>query len=285
MNDRIALITGATQGIGRVAARSIAPSFGSVVLVARDPKRGQDTVDEVQKAAPATKVELLLGDLSLQADVRRIASEFKQRHSKLHLLVNNAGAIFSTRQTTVDGIEQTFALNHLAYFLLTHELLDVLRSSAPARVVSVASGAHSYARSGIRWDDLQSQSYSPMGVYGQSKLANILFTTELARRLTGSGVTANCLHPGAVATGFGHNNQGLYNWAIRLGQLFMITAEEGADTIIYLATSPDVDAVSGKYFYKRKPGKTSNWARDDEAAARLWKVSSELCGLPVSAPS
>lgn len=277
MSHRIALLTGATQGIGRVAASAIAPSFGTVVLVARDEKRGRETVAEVERAAPKTKVELLLGDLSLQADVRRVAAEFRARHAQLHLLVNNAGAIFEDRQLTSEGIERTLALNHLAYFLLTHELLDVLKASAPARVVSVASGAHKYALGGIQWDDLQSQRYQSLITYGHSKLCNILFSNELARRLEGTGVTSNSLHPGAVSTGFGRNNRGLFSYAIRFAQLFMLTAEEGADTIVYLATSPEVEGTTGKYFYKRKAKSATKWARDPEAAARLWKVSAELC--------
>jgi NAD(P)-dependent dehydrogenase (short-subunit alcohol dehydrogenase family) len=277
MNDRIALITGATQGIGRVAAERIAPSFGTVVLVARDPKRGDDTRAAVQKASPQSKVEVLLGDLSSLADVRRIAQEFRASYDRLHLLVNNAGAIFTGRETTVDGFEKTFALNHLAYFLLTHELIDVLKASAPARVVSVSSGAHNFARNGIQWDDLHFERYSSMGAYGQSKLANILFTTELARRLKDAGVTANCLHPGAVSTGFGRNDGRLFNLAIRAAQLFMLTPEQGADTIIYLATSPEVEGQTGKYFYKRREKTTSKHARDDAAAARLWQLSAELC--------
>ncbi len=277
MNDRIALITGATQGIGRVAALQIAPSFGTVVLVARDAKRGEETRAAVQAASPASKVELLLGDLSSLADVRRVAAEFRAAHERLHLLVNNAGAIFTARETTVDGFERTFALNHLAYFLLTHELSELLTQSAPARVVSVSSGAHNFARDGMRWDDLQFTRYSSMGAYGQSKLANILFTTELARRLDGSGVTANCLHPGSVSTGFGRNDARLMNLAIRAAQLFMLTPEQGADTIVYLATSPEVEGVTGKYFYKRREKRTSKHAQDVEAAARLWKISEGLC--------
>jgi len=277
MNDRIALITGATQGIGRVAALQIAPSFGTVVLVARDAKRGEETRAAVQAASPASKVELLLGDLSSLADVRRVAAEFRAAHDRLHLLVNNAGAIFTARETTVDGFERTFALNHLAYFLLTHELSELLTQSAPARVVSVSSGAHNFARDGMSWDDLQFTRYSSMGAYGQSKLANILFTTELARRLDGSGVTANCLHPGSVSTGFGRNDGRLLNLAIRAAQLFMLTPEQGADTIVYLATSPEVEGVTGKYFYKRREKRTSKHARDVKAAARLWQLSAELC--------
>lgn len=277
MNDRIALITGATQGIGRVAALQIVPSFGTVVLVARDATRGEETRAAVQAASPASKVELLLGDLSSLADVRRVAAEFRAAHDRLHLLVNNAGAIFTAREETVDGFERTFALNHLAYFLLTHELRDLLTQSAPARVVSVSSGAHNFARQGMSWDDLQFTRYSSMGAYGQSKLANILFTTELARRFEGTGVTANCLHPGAVSTGFGRNDGRLMNLAIRAAQLFMLTPEQGADTIVYLATSPEVEGVTGKYFYKRREKRTSKHARDGEAAARLWQLSAELC--------
>lgn len=279
MAERVALITGATQGIGKVAALRIAPSFDIVVLVARDQARGEATVAEVQRAAPNAKVELLVGDLSLQADCKRLADEFRARHTALHLLVNNAGAIFDSRAETKEGFERTFALNHLGYFRLTYELLDVLKASAPARIVSVSSGAHNMAREGMRWDDLQSQKYSAMGAYSQSKLANILFTRELATRLAGTGVTANSLHPGAVSTGFGRNNGGLFNLAIRFVQLFFLTAEEGADTIIYLATSPEVANTTGKYFQKRREQKASKAARDPEAPSRLWKISAELCGV------
>lgn len=276
LQGKTCLITGVTQGIGRVAAREIARLGPNMVLVARDRRRGAEVVEEV-KAAGSPQVELIVADLSSQAEVRRAAAEFLARHDRLHILVNNAGAVFGERKLSADGLEMTFALNHLGYFLLTQELLDVLKASAPARIVNVASDAHSRAR--LDFDDLQCEkSYGQGGfqAYGRSKLANILFTRELAQRLQGTGVTANSLHPGVVATGFGSDGGALLRFGLWLSRPFFRTPEEGAKTTIHLAISPEVEGVTGKYFANSRETRPRPHALDDAAAKRLWQVSEDL---------
>ncbi len=277
LRDKVCLITGPTQGIGRAATLAIAKLSPKLVLVVRDPVRGAELADEIRSAGNPN-VELLIGDLSKQADVRRIASEFLARHDRLHLLVNNAGAIFMQRQLSSDGLEMTFALNHLGYFLLTNLLRDVLVKSAPARIVNVASRAH--VRGTIAFDDLQAErSFGGWSAYSQSKLANILFTRELSRRLQGTGVTCNCLHPGVVSTGFGKNDSGWMRWAVKIAAPFLRTPEQGAATTVFLAQSPAVEGVTGKYFSDCKEIEPSKEARDAEVAQRLWEVSEQLTGL------
>lgn len=277
LRDKVCLITGPTLGIGRAATLAIAKLSPKLVLVVRDPVRGAELADEI-RAAGNPNVELLIGDLSKQADVRRIASEFLARHDRLHLLVNNAGAIFMQRQLSSDGLEMTFALNHLGYFLLTNLLRDVLVKSAPARIVNVASRAH--VRGTIAFDDLQAErSFGGWSAYSQSKLANILFTRELSRRLQGTGVTCNCLHPGVVSTGFGKNDSGWMRWAVKIAAPFLRTPEQGAATTVFLAQSPAVEGVTGKYFSDCKEIEPSKEARDAEVAQRLWEVSEQLTGL------
>jgi NAD(P)-dependent dehydrogenase (short-subunit alcohol dehydrogenase family) len=278
MQGRVCLITGATLGIGRVTATALAQRGASVVLVARDRQRAQTTVAAIQEQTSNPDVDYLLADLASQAQVRRLAADFLARHDRLHVLVNNAGAVLMQRRQTVDGLEMTFAVNHLAPFLLTNLLLDTLRASAPARVVTVSSMAHRGVA--IPFDDLQqTQGYHPWTVYGQTKLANLLFTYELARRLEGSGVTANALHPGFVASGFNKNNGPLMTFAMTLARPFAISVERGAQTSIYLATSPDVATVSGKYFVNSRPASSSPQSYDEQAQRRLWEVSEHLTGL------
>ena len=278
MHGKTVLVTGATQGIGRVTARELARQGATTVLVARDRARGEAVVAEIQQQTGNQAVSLLIADLSSQASIRALAEAFTAKHDALHVLVNNAGSIFIPRQTTVDGLEMTFATNHLGYFLLTHLLLDVLRASAPARIVNVASAAH--RRATLDFDDLQSErGYSGMGAYSRSKLANILYTYELARRLEGSGVTANCLHPGVVRTGFGRNTQGIFKLGVKLIAPFMLSDEQGADTSIYLASAPEVEGVTGKYFAKREAIRSNPQSHDRAAAERLWDISLEMCGL------
>ena len=277
LQGKTALVTGATNGIGKIAATELARRGATVVIVGRDPQRTADAVTEISAKSGSSQVSALLGDLSVQKDVKRVAAEFKASHTALHILLNNAGALFHDRQVTADGFEMTFALNHLAYFTLTHELLDLLKKSAPARIVSVASEAH---RSGtIDFDDLQSErGYSRFSAYGRSKLANILFTRELARRLAGSGVTANCVHPGVVATGFG-SGKGFLASVIKLAQPLMLSPEQGADTLVWLCTSPEVEGKSGDYYAKRKLKKPTAAGQDDAVAAKLWTVTETLTGL------
>jgi NAD(P)-dependent dehydrogenase (short-subunit alcohol dehydrogenase family) len=280
MSEKVCLVTGATSGIGYVTARELARRGATVALVGRDKARVEAAVARIrQETGAAAVVDYLLADLSSQAQVRQLAQEFTGHYPRLDVLVNDAGAIFTTRQETVDGLEMTFALNHLAPFLLTNLLLDTLKASAPARVVTVASDAHKGAT--LPFDDLQHARgrYSGLGVYGESKLANIMFTYELARRLAGTGIATNTLHPGFVASGFARNNGRLYGVAMTLLRPVMVSAEKGAQTPIYLATAPEVAGVSGQYFINCKPARSSAASYDEAAARRLWEVSERLTGL------
>jgi len=277
MSDKVCVVTGATGGIGKVAAIGLARTGASVVLVCRDRGRGEEVRAAIREQT-GKEADLLLADLGSQADIRRVAGEILDRHPRIDVLLNNAGVVNLKRQVTVDGLEATFAVNHLAYFLLTNLLLDRLRASAPARIINVSSDAHRLAP--LDLDDLQSERrYRGTRVYGKSKLANILFTRELARRLAGTGVTVNCLHPGVVATRFAQNNGRLALWVTTLLKPFFLTPEQGADTAIHLATSPEVEGVSGEYFVKRKVRRPSAAALDETTASRLWTISAELTGL------
>lgn len=278
MRGKVCLVTGSSSGIGKETALGLARLGATVVMVCRDRARGEAARYEIASAGGGATVDLLLADLSSQAAIHSLAEELTSRYPRIDVLVNNAGALNTARRLTDDGIEMTFAVNHLAYFLLTNLLLDTLKASAPARIVNVASDSHTNAH--INFDDLQgARRYRGMQAYGQSKLANILFTYELARRLQGSGVTANCLHPGVVATGFGHNNGRLISLGFRLIAPFVTKPDEGAKTSIYLASSPQVDGVSGKYFVKCKETRSSAASYDEAAARRLWDLSAELTHL------
>jgi NAD(P)-dependent dehydrogenase (short-subunit alcohol dehydrogenase family) len=275
---KTAIVTGASSGIGKVTARELARMGARVLLVCRDPVRGRAAADEIAAVTGTTTVELAQCDLASQASIRTLGEELTRRCPRIDLLINNAGGIQSERAVTVDGIETTFATNHLGPFLLTRLLLDRIRASAPARIVTVASAVHAIAT--IRFDDLQlERGYRPMKAYAQSKLANLLFTSELARRLTGSGVTANCLHPGAVASRFGGSGPGWMRFGVRMARPFMISSERGARTSIYLASSPEVEGVSGRYFVACRERQPSARARDEAAATQLWEVSARLTGL------
>jgi len=273
------LITGATNGIGLAAAVALAGQGAELAIVARDPERGRAAAERIRAAGGGgTVVDVLEADLSSQASVRRLAAEALDRYSRLEVLVNNAGAIFGSRQLSEDGIEMTWAVNHLAPFLLTNLLLDRLRESAPARVVTTSSGAHGGAR--IDFADLGAEhSYAAFRRYGQSKLANILFTRELASRLEGSGVTANCFHPGFVATGFNHNNGRLLSLGMRLAGAFARRPERGAETLVWLAGASEPQGETGGYYADRRRLEPSAAARDPQTARRLWEVSAEQTGL------
>ncbi len=278
MGGKTVLITGATSGIGEVAARELAAKGAKVVLVGRSAAKCEATAAMIRRATGNPGVEYLVADLSSQAEVRRLAAEIKTRHPRIDVLINNAGAMIAPRRESAEGVEMTWALNHLGYFLLTDLLLDTLKASAPSRVVSVASDAHRMA-SGIDWDDVEGKkSYSAWHAYSQSKLANVLFTRELARRLEGSGVTANCLHPGLVATNFTAGRGLAFRLLQVVSKLFAITPEEGAKTTVYLASSPEVEGASGGYYAKCKPATPTAAARDDEAARRLWALSEGRVG-------
>jgi len=282
MEGKICLVTGATSGIGQVTARALAGRGATVIVVGRNPDKTAATVARIRQHTGNPAVEFLLADLSSLAQVRRLADEFNKRYSRLNVLVNNAGAIYFSRQETVDGFEMTFGLNHLNYFLLTNLLLDALKAGAPSRIVNVSSAVHTSGT--IKFDDLQSRKkYSGMASYGQSKLANVLFTYELARRLEGTGITVNAVHPGMVATNFAANN-GLFGRLARpVMNLMSISETEGADTLIYLATSPEVQGITGKYFVHRRAVSSSPESYDEAEARRLWQVSEELVGLPITA--
>lgn len=274
MKGKRVMITGASRGIGREAARALARKGADLVLVVRDRARGEEIASEL-RAACGVEVEVLVGDLSSLADVKRVAGEFLARHDRLDVLVNNAGALLMERQVTADGYEATFATNHLAYFFLTELLRGALEKAAPSRVVNVSSDAHH--RGAMRWDDLMSeQRWSGWRAYCDSKLANVLFTTELARRLDGTGVTANALHPGVIASNFARNNRGVVGFAWTMMGPFLTKPDEGARTTVYLASSPEVEGVTGKYFVRCREAKPSRDARDPEAANRLWEISEEL---------
>lgn len=290
MQNKTCLVTGATSGVGKATAQALADMGATVVIVGRNAEKTERVVDAIKAETGNTAVTSLLADLSIQADIRELASAFQQRHARLDVLVNNAGGIFLDRQLSADGIEMTFAVNHLNYFLLTNLLLDTLKASAPARIINVASDAHRFGP--LDFEDLQSEhAYAAFNVYGRSKLANILFTVELAHRLEGTGVTANALHPGFVNSGFGKNNRNglwrglfvkLYDW---IGPIIARSPEKAAETVVYLATSPDVSGVTGQYFVDCKPKTPSADATDRTAAARLWQVSAEMAELSVARSS
>jgi NAD(P)-dependent dehydrogenase (short-subunit alcohol dehydrogenase family) len=278
VRDKRVLITGATRGIGLAGAEALARRGAHVAIVARDDARAAEAVRRIE-AAGGSKVDVLHADLSSQESVRALARDALERYPRIEVLVNNAGAIFATRRVTVDGIEQTWALNHLAPFLLTTLLLDRIKTSAPARIITTTSDAHKGKL--IPFDDLNAErSYRARGFtrYGESKLANILFTLELARRLDGTGVTAYCFHPGLVATGFNHNNGVLMSAAMAIIAPFSRSPRKAAQTLVWLADSPDVSKQSGGYYLNRERGVPSRPAQDAEVARRLWDVSEAQVG-------
>ncbi|HEY5025597.1 MAG TPA: SDR family oxidoreductase [Acidimicrobiales bacterium] len=284
MTGKTVVITGANSGIGLETAVALAKAGAKTLITVRDRARGEAAVAQIRSRSGNDGVDLVVFDLGSIASTRRGAAEILARCDRIDVLVNNAGVVLSSRQETDEGLEATFAVNHLGHFVLTELLLDRIKDSAPSRVVNVASTAHKGARKGLNFDDLQSSlGYSGMQVYSKSKLANIYFTTELARRLEGTGVTVNCLHPGVVATGYGRDGDtsGVLAFGLKVIKPFVLSAEQGARTSIYLASSPDVATVTGRYFVKCKPRTPSAAARDDEAARRLWKVSEEIVAQKV----
>jgi NAD(P)-dependent dehydrogenase (short-subunit alcohol dehydrogenase family) len=281
LRGKTCLVTGATNGIGRAAALELARQGARVVLLGRDAARCEATRAEVAAASRGTaEASVLIADLARQADVRRAASEFLATGRPLHVLLNNAGVVQTERRETSDGIETTFAVNHLAPFLLTNLVLGRIQASAPARIVNVSSDAHKLGGA-LDFDDLgATRRFAGMGVYGRSKLANLLFTRELARRLEGSGVTVNALHPGAVRTGLGQNNDApLLKLVAALFRPFFRSPERGADTAVWLCSDPELAGVSGRYFANRRERQPHRYALDDMAARRLWDESAKLTGL------
>jgi NAD(P)-dependent dehydrogenase (short-subunit alcohol dehydrogenase family) len=277
MTGRVCVVTGANRGIGRATAEGLARLGARVVLVCRRKEDGQAVSREIAGQAHVAP-DVVAADLSSQLSIRQAAGYIRGRYSSLHVLINNAGVIPPRREVTMDGLEMQFAVNHLAYFLLTELLLPQLEAGPPSRIINVSSGAHAHAS--IDFDDLQAQrSYQAKSVYGRSKLANILFTYELSRRLAGTGVTANCLNPGVVATKMLADYMGVPVAGPAIARTFGATPEEGAETSIYLASSPDVESVTGKYFERKQPVASSRESHDEAVARRLWEVSSRLTGL------
>jgi NAD(P)-dependent dehydrogenase (short-subunit alcohol dehydrogenase family) len=277
MAGRVCVVTGATSGIGRATANGLARLGATLVLVARSRERGQAVVEEIARTTQSSP-QVVLADLASQASVSDAAAEIRRLHPRLHVLVNNAGLFTRRRELTVDGIELQFAVNHLAYFLLTNLLLESLRAGAPARIVNVSSGAHAGAT--LNFNDLQGEHrYGGSRAYSQSKLANILFTYELARRLQGTGVTANCLHPGVIGTKLLADYMGVPFAGGAVARTFGASPYEGSETIIYLASSPEVEGVTGRYFERKRPTRSSQDSYDEAAARRLWAISETLTGL------
>jgi NAD(P)-dependent dehydrogenase (short-subunit alcohol dehydrogenase family) len=280
MAGRICVITGATRGIGRATAAGLARLGATVVLIARRHEDGERTSREIADNSPVPPA-VVTADLASQASIRDAAAELRRLYPHLHVLVNNAGLITRRRELTSDGLELQFAVNHLAYFLLTNLLLDQLKAGAPSRIINVSSGAHSGAQ--LDFDDLQGErGYDGNRAYSRTKLANILFTYELARRLQGTGVTANCLHPGVIGTQLLADYMGIPIAGRALARTFGASPEKGAETSIYLATSPDVETVTGKYFEAKRERRSSRESYDEAAARRLWEVSERLTGVSSS---
>jgi NAD(P)-dependent dehydrogenase (short-subunit alcohol dehydrogenase family) len=278
MHGKVVVITGATSGIGEVAAQRLADMGARIVLVARDKTRGEAALTRLRSADKSLAHSIHYGNLSRISEMKRLAVEIAAAEPRIDVLINNAGAIFGSRQLTADNLELTFATNHMAYFVLTLGLRERLLASSPARIVNTASDAHKGRV--LDFDDLQSaKEFSALNVYGRSKLCNILFTRELSHRWSGRGVIVNCLHPGFVATRIGNGGGGFLSRAARLAKTFAISPEKGAQTLVYLASSPDVASISGEYFYRCRPATPTADARDDAAAKRLWAESAKLAGI------
>jgi len=276
LSNKVVLVTGANSGIGFEASVKLARLGATLVMVGRNREKLDAAVAEVKQRAASENVTSRLCDFSAQSSIRALAEAFRKDHDRLDILVNNAGSVSDTRQVTVDGFEQTFAVNHLGYFLLTDLLLDLLKAAAPARIVNVASVGH--RRGELDFDDLHMEKgYQIMRAYARSKLANVLFTRELAKRLEGAGVTVNSLHPGAVATRIWDHAPWYAKPALAVAKLFMITPEQGGDTIMYLATSPEVQGKTGGYYEKNRLVDPAEHAKDEVLARKLWNVSTSLC--------
>jgi len=283
MNGKRILITGATNGIGKQAAGELAKMGADVVIAGRDEIKTRKVCVDIKTLSGNSNVDILVADLSTMDEVRRMAAEYRAKYGRLDVLLNNAGAVFSSFQASADGYEMTFALNHLSYYLLTNLLLDMLKQTAQeqgeARIINVSSSAHQNAT--MRLDNLRDDSgYSFMNSYGASKLMNVLFTYELARRLADEAVTVNAVHPGLVATGFGHNTGGLWPAMIKIAQrLFAISPERGAATLVYLASSPEVAGISGKYWTEKQQKRSSDISYDRDQQRQLWDFSAEVTGV------
>lgn len=280
MKNKICIITGANSGIGKVTALELAKLGATIIMVCRNSKKGEEALAEIVSKSKNDNVHLMLCDFASQKSIRYFVEEFKVNYDRLDILINNAGFVSPKRNLTKDGIEETFAVNHLGYFLLTNLLIEKIKKSDSGRIINVSSAGHWIGD--IDFDNLNSEKgYNSFKVYCNSKLANIVFTRELARRLEGTNITVNCLHPGAVNTNFASNMNSKFNFLSNMFKSFMITPEQGAETQIYLATSPDVQNITGQYFDKKKIAKSSKKSVDKELAQKLWKVSEQMTDLDV----
>jgi NAD(P)-dependent dehydrogenase (short-subunit alcohol dehydrogenase family) len=279
MRGKTCLVTGITSGIGKVTARELVRLGALVLGVARDEERGRQAAAEIMASEPEGRLDLLMADMSRLADVRRLIDQVTGRYERLDVLVNNAGVSKARRELTADGLETDFATNHLGPFLLTSGLSELLKNSGPSRIVNVSSDIHKLVKD-IPWDNLQGErSYKSFDHYALTKLMNVLFTYELARRLTGSRVTANCLSPGFIRTGLSREATGVFRVFLAVMRPIRASAEKGAVTSLYLATSPDIEGVTGKYYRKSEVAESSPLSRDPVAAGRLWTLSARLCGM------
>jgi NAD(P)-dependent dehydrogenase (short-subunit alcohol dehydrogenase family) len=278
MKDQICIVTGANSGIGKVSARELASKGARVIMVCRNKDKGLAALQDIKTESQSDKVELMIADLASQQEIRLLAEKLKKKFPKIHILINNAGAVNGQRTETIDKIETTFATNHLGYFLLTMLLLDNLKAAPKARIINLASQAQQSGQ--IYFDDLNLKNgYSSYKSYCQSKLANIMFTYELARRLKSTLVTVNCVHPGVVRTGFGMNLKGTLKVLLKLFSPLMRTPEKGAETVVWLASSPEVEGITGKYFTDKKEIKSKPVSYDLQACKQLWEVSETMTGL------
>ena len=275
MNGKVCLVTGATDGIGKVSARVLAELGAKVIIVGRNPEKSAIVLAELRSISGNENIDLLMADLAVMQEVRDLAEQVISRYDRLDVLLNNAGGYFTKHEITSDGLEMTFALNHMSYFLLTNKLMELLKYSAPARIVNVSSDAHYGVN--IEFENLNGeQEYKAWKAYQKSKLANVLFTYELLKKVPGN-ITVNCLHPGFVATNFGHNNGGFFGPVLKIAQrISAIDPEEGAKTSIFLCSAPEVKGVSGKYFYKCQPKTSSRESRNMDTGKRLWQISSDI---------
>ncbi len=275
MNGKVCLVTGATDGIGKVSARVLAELGAKVIIVGRNPEKSAIVLAELRSISGNENIDLLMADLAVMQEVRDLAEQVISRYDRIDVLLNNAGGYFTKHEITSDGLEMTFALNHMSYFLLTNKLMELLKYSAPARIVNVSSDAH-YGVD-MEFENLNGeQEYKAWKAYQKSKLANVLFTYELLKKVPGN-ITVNCLHPGFVATNFGHNNGGFFGPVLKIAQrISAINPEEGAKTSIFLCSAPEVKGVSGKYFYKCQPKTSSRESRNMDTGKRLWQISSDI---------
>ena len=275
MNGKVCLVTGATDGIGKVSARVLAELGAKVIIVGRNPEKSAIVLAELKSISGNENIDLLMADLAVMQEVRDLAEQVISRYDRIDVLLNNAGGYFTKHEITSDGLEMTFALNHMSYFLLTNKLMELLKYSAPARIVNVSSDAH-YGVD-MEFENLNGeQEYKAWKAYQKSKLANVLFTYELLKKVPGN-ITVNCLHPGFVATNFGHNNGGFFGPVLKIAQrISAINPEEGAKTSIFLCSAPEVKGVSGKYFYKCQPKTSSRESRNMDTGKRLWQISSDI---------